>query len=583
MNRQPNAWEGDVGDPIPKIKRPDWSSMNVSNGDDASTRSPRWPWGLLALAMVWVALVRIPLLLNAETHLDSDLAVDGLTLLEAVQGHWRWHYPGTPHMGIAPVLLSWPQANVWGANPFTLVSGGILAYELLVLTTFLLGWSVFGPAVAAWSLVPLAFASTGTVWLSGRITGGHLLSAVWHAGAFLLLYETLARGGLVRSAILGLWCGLGFFLDQMFLFTLLTLIPGLVMGGFGPGRLIGKFAACGLFVIGFAVGDAPRELGVRLDPYDAYNTQFQTIFVDARTGLWDGSQTRALLAEHSQLLLADCLPRLIGGYRWLFVTKPKGALEFRGFRSEPSPESLRGRAPLREEGEFGPVSTSLSGLSLALFVVAMLALAIARPRTCGNSLAVEAVRWGLLLSSLVVIVGFLVNRNIYNSDNYRYLVFLLVPWPIGFGLFLEWQARRGGGGLAVAVLLATALALLTTLDTARWYQRFGWVDGLLRPVRQPLDDPSLEWLRAHPEVTQIFGGYWDVYRLSFLTGGRVEGVPYPDYPDRFPEWSRDLPGHRPRVLIARADARGPFYRQLALQQGGRILAESPGLWIIDWP
>ena len=35
-------------------------------------------------------------------HLDSDLAVDGLTLLEATRGHWRWHYPGTPYMGIAP-------------------------------------------------------------------------------------------------------------------------------------------------------------------------------------------------------------------------------------------------------------------------------------------------------------------------------------------------------------------------------------------------------------------------------------------------------------------------------------------------
>ena len=53
-------------------------------------------------------------------HLDSDLAVDGLTLLDAVNGHWRWHYPGTPYMGILPMLLSYPQALVWGANPITL-------------------------------------------------------------------------------------------------------------------------------------------------------------------------------------------------------------------------------------------------------------------------------------------------------------------------------------------------------------------------------------------------------------------------------------------------------------------------------
>src|SRR5207249_3385482 len=133
---------------------------------------PLWPWALLVLAMAWVALVRVPLVLNAEAHLDSDLAVDGLTLLEAVRGHWRWHYPGTPHIGIGPVLLSWPQARIWGADPITLVSGGLVAHQALVLATFLLAWRGFGPDVAAWSLVPLTFASTGTIWLSGRLTGG---------------------------------------------------------------------------------------------------------------------------------------------------------------------------------------------------------------------------------------------------------------------------------------------------------------------------------------------------------------------------------------------------------------------------
>ncbi len=62
--------------------------------------------------------------MNAEDHVDSDLAVDGLTLLDAVHGQWRWHYPGTPYMGITPMLFSYPQARVWGTNATTLVSGG---------------------------------------------------------------------------------------------------------------------------------------------------------------------------------------------------------------------------------------------------------------------------------------------------------------------------------------------------------------------------------------------------------------------------------------------------------------------------
>src|ERR1700743_1898179 len=90
-----------------------------------------WPWFALALALGWAAVVRIPLVVNAPVHLDSDLAVDGLTLREAVHGHWRWHYPGTPYMGTLPVLLSLPQAIAWGAGPVALVGGGLGGFGLL--------------------------------------------------------------------------------------------------------------------------------------------------------------------------------------------------------------------------------------------------------------------------------------------------------------------------------------------------------------------------------------------------------------------------------------------------------------------
>src|SRR5262249_25580925 len=133
-----------------------------------AARPARWPWWLFGLAAVWVVLIRVPLVLNAERHLDSDLAVDGLALLDPTRGHWRWTYPGTPYIGILPVLLSWPQAVVLGATPITLVSGGTVAFLGLLLACFLLAWQAYGPRVAAWSLVPLTVASNGAVWLSGR-------------------------------------------------------------------------------------------------------------------------------------------------------------------------------------------------------------------------------------------------------------------------------------------------------------------------------------------------------------------------------------------------------------------------------
>jgi hypothetical protein len=229
---------------------------------------------LLALACGWIALVRVPLILNADVHLDSDLAVDGLTLLDAVNGHWRWHYPGTPHMGCLPVLLSWPQAALLGTNARTLASGGVVAYVLVVLATFVLALRAFGPVVASGALVPLAFASTGTIWLSGRITGGHLLTLAWHAAAFLAFYKCVRWGKAWRAFLLGVWCGVGLYLDQMFVATVVSI----GCAAFGVWliertKLRGLFVGL-VFVIGCVVGNIPAIIGMRADPYDPYEGQF---------------------------------------------------------------------------------------------------------------------------------------------------------------------------------------------------------------------------------------------------------------------------------------------------------------------
>ena len=82
----------------------------------ASSRQPRWPWVVLGLGAGLDGHVARALIVNAEDHLDSDLAVDGLTLIDAVHGQWRWHYPGTPHMGILPLFFSYPQALYLGSQ-----------------------------------------------------------------------------------------------------------------------------------------------------------------------------------------------------------------------------------------------------------------------------------------------------------------------------------------------------------------------------------------------------------------------------------------------------------------------------------
>lgn len=462
----------------------------------------------LIAGLAWTLLLRVPVVTNARRHLDSDLAVDGLTLIDALAGNWRWHYPGTPHMGSAQLLLSYVQARVWGPTPEALVSGGLVAWALVVLACFALAYEGWGPRIAAFSLVPLVFGSTGLIWLSGRITGGHLMTLAWHAGALLGLLACLRRARAPRYAALGLWCGLGVWLDAMFAFTLLALLPPLLFHRPTAGPFGRKLAQLLLFAAMIAVGALPKLAGRVADPYDAYNEQFAPV-------------TRIdLLAGHARMLGAECLPRLVAGHR---LPDARQYLGVRGRVSRPH-----------------PLDQPTAWIAVGSFVLAIGALLVhvARP----GDPAGRQVAGASLVSALLVTLAFVVNRNIYDSDNYRYLIYWCVPWALGFGLLIDGLVRARGARRLLGLALAASLAGFQTIDTALWYRQNDWVDRFLQPVR-PMARAmghGPESFPEYPGITHVFGPYWDVYRLSFLTGARVVAIPTPQYPDRFPGWSRRL-------------------------------------------
>ena len=90
-------------------------------------------------------------------------------------------------------------------------------------------------------------------------------------------------------------------------------------------------------------------------------------------------------------------------------------------------------------------------------------------------------------SALLIVAAFLVNRNIFNSDNYRYLIFLLTPWSLGFGLLLHDLARRGWLGLAGRRGSSPALLVeVMTATTFLWYRdERHYIDEQGMPVRLP--------------------------------------------------------------------------------------------------
>ena len=85
---------------------------------DAPVRRPRWPWVVLGLGLLWTVLIRVPLIVNAPDHLDSDLAVDGLTLLRC--------RTGTLAVALSRHAATWAfcpcwsltrRLLIWGARP----------------------------------------------------------------------------------------------------------------------------------------------------------------------------------------------------------------------------------------------------------------------------------------------------------------------------------------------------------------------------------------------------------------------------------------------------------------------------------
>src|SRR5262249_16474176 len=161
----------------------------------------------------------------------------------------------------------------WGANPITLVSGGTLIWCLVVASTFWLAARAYGLEVAGWSILPLVFSSLGTIWLSGRITGGHLLTLVWHTVALVGLHACLFRVGRGRVAALGLWCGLGLYLDAMFLVTVAALVAIGSIAWLRGARSMARIELAAVFLFAMLIGMIPREIGRRVDPYDAYPSQ----------------------------------------------------------------------------------------------------------------------------------------------------------------------------------------------------------------------------------------------------------------------------------------------------------------------
>src|SRR5262249_32101254 len=141
---------------------------------------------------------------------------------------------------------------------------------------------------------------------------------------------------------LGVWSGLGLYVDFMYVLTIAGFVPAAVWHWFTSGRSRSGLAGAAVFLVGLVAGSAPREIGARVDPHNAYPAQFVPNFQSM------------LLLRHVQILGLDCLPRLIAGHRL-----PE-------LQSEPDPMSLGGPAPYRGPRDQSPIAIATTVVLLVL-------------------------------------------------------------------------------------------------------------------------------------------------------------------------------------------------------------------------
>lgn len=493
----------------------------------------------LALTLIILAafVIRWPMMVYAYKHLDSDLAVDGLTLRDFVQnGNWRWHYPGTPHIGTLPVLISLPAVALWGEGPASLVFAGIAANILLIIAIYLIVYRAYGRVSAILASLVLAAGGLGQVWLSARVTGGHLLSAAWLAWSWLLWSYLIHKHTLKPWISLGFFCAIGIWIDSIFLIGIAGLgLSSLIMAWRDRSTIPIKRRSIQalVFTTFLPIGPLISRLG---DGVNVYGSQFE-ITTDS-----------SALKEHARILLVECIPRLIIG-RTLKTGSPEIAMTH-----------------LKPADYLSSNYALVMVLTMMAVLVLMTWLKLVSPLTNKKSSKtssdpppdwVTPLWYRLTFTALLTLSAFELNKNIFNADNYRYLVPLIPLLGMTYGYF-----SSNGLMLRQRHFLLILLTFLLALDVHFWQQANGF-HPLFHTVtdKKPEPSPSKDVVSLLtdsqpgplPAITDTFeADYWETYRALYLAQKPIsKGKPFGFFPNRFPNESPPNPRF---VLITNSPA-----------------------------
>ena len=447
------------------------------------TRRPLWLVGLLiatvlaSLAVRWVFLVRdyaIP---------DADQSVIGLMAHHILLGERPLFFWGQPYTGSIDAYVTAVLFALFGRHDLLLHIAPLTASLLFVLLTVVLAYRLAGFGVALLSALYLALAPTLLITWSLWAGSGYLEVMALGTGAFLLAlpsYTGMPERGIWRLPAAYFLLGVAFWLQPIavyYVLALLALRAGPARAAWqspaARARVLGGAVAC---IAGFLLGTAPLLV---------YNLQHQ----------W---ATMSYLANRGNHL--DYLTVLLRTAIWtgpvVVGTMPAttSVSYFTAFIQAHLPAYAVGLA----------VEVGIAARVLALRDALLVRLrTLASPRPAPDA--------ALLVLTVVNVLAFLSSSwgaEQWSSTQPRYLLPLYGVTPLLIRGALP-AVPRWRHWLAVSALLLGLCAINLYVDST----------AFPRPDLQPL----AALLESH-RIAVIYGDYWTVYPVMYVSNERIIGI-----------------------------------------------------------
>jgi dolichol-phosphate mannosyltransferase len=439
---------------------------------------------LVALGVAWRVALEFPV---HRYPADGDCSLTGIAALRLLHGHPPVFF-GSPRLGALGTYFDAPFLLLFGVSRTTQALGPLLV-DLLQLAAWTLLLrelltprlavaalpfaALLPPAIAYWTYMPNGYPEmllfcTSTLWLAAR----------------------LAHGDPRRLTVfaLGLSLGLGWWSSAQ---TLIAGLPALVWLAWSRPRLLRDRSFLGLTVLGCLLGALP---------WLAWNAGHHLLSLRANYAVRPAASVRMALSN-AGYVLTDQLPELVAAsrgsaasnaiyrlLRWpaLLISAAAALLSLLSTPHRAGPGADRGKDP-------GPrAERRAEREACLLFVLVLLA-----------TLALNAVSAAGAERGPVSTVRFVLP------------VYLLAPALLAIALTRIGSRSRAVAGILAAVVLAA--------NAAGTYQP--WTPDRQAWARDGAAFGRVLDALSERRVSAVFGSYWAVYPLNFLSREAILGIP----------------------------------------------------------